>query len=183
MALAETTIKRHNHKLHICQEGQKQGLLSHILDLYPNQTILLLSDTNTTTTEVKDKQLTLSNDVELEKFPEQKWDVVISYEVPTDSDAYLERMNRANQFVILLAYESEEKLLYPLEIALGRSILREPITPFAPIVIPKKEYPKKIEGHERSPFGAKKSFSNDKPRHTSNNSKRPPRILKMPAPK
>lgn len=178
MALANTTIKRHNHKLHICQTDKKQALLSHILDLYKDKSVLLVSETNTTTTELKDKNLTLTNDAELAKMGERTWDVVINFEAPSNPEAYLNRMYHSTQFVHLLAFESEEAGLYDLEILLGRSILRENIEPFAPlapVVAPSKPKPMRME-HEKSPFGAAK------PSYTPS-TKKNQRIVKMPAPK
>ncbi|MDH5465295.1 MAG: hypothetical protein OEW60_06660 [Thiovulaceae bacterium] len=128
------SIKRHNHRIHPCVAARKQELLQKLLLIHKDESILVISQTNTTTTEVEDQNLTLSNDAELAKMDERLWNVVISYEVPTDAQAYAARLSHAKTLAVILVDAKEQQLLYPIETLLGRTIVPEIIEGFEPKV-------------------------------------------------
>jgi len=135
------TVKRHNHKVHPCEASRKQALLKHLSDLYEGKKILVLSKANTSTTEIKDKNLTLSNDADLSKLQEQAYDVLISFDLPTDADTYMKRLAYTNTLALILVTEKEESLLYPIDMLLGKNLPREVVPGFEVLRSTKKKNP------------------------------------------
>lgn len=130
--MSVSSIKRHNHRVHSCEKSRKQELLQHLITQYAGKSILVVSAANTTTTEVKDKNLTLSNDAELSKMGERLWDVLISFDLPKVSEEYLTRLNYTNEIALILIDEKEQTLLYPIETLVGKNLPREIIPGFEP---------------------------------------------------
>lgn len=124
------SIKRHNHKVHPCEAFTKENLLKHLISFYENKTILVLSKANTTTTEIEDKNLTLSNDAELSKMNDRKWDVLISFDLPKSAEEYMKRLPFTKTMALLLVTAKEESLLYPIETILGKNLPREMVPGF-----------------------------------------------------
>jgi len=124
------SIKRHNHKVHTCEASRKQDLLKHLIDFYQGQNILVLSKANTSTTEIKDKNLTLSNDAELSKLTEKSFDLLISFDLPVEAETYMKRLNYTKTLALILVSPSEEPLLYPIDMFLGKNLPREVVPGF-----------------------------------------------------
>ena len=136
MSSSTISFKRHNHRLYPCETPRKQELLKHLLSLHEDKSILIISADNTATTEIEDKNITLSNDAGLAQMPDRKWDILISFEVPSDAENYVKRLSCATQMALLIADEMKEKtLLYPIEALLERTIARETLSGFEPKVV------------------------------------------------
>jgi len=127
-----SSIKRHNHRVHSCEKARKQELLQHLITLYTGKSILVISAANTTTTEIEDKNLTLSNDAELAKMDKRQWDVLISFDMPKVSEEYMSRLSHTQEIALILISEKEETLLYPIETLVGKNLPREIIPGFEP---------------------------------------------------
>jgi len=124
------SVKRHNHKVHTCEASRKDNLLKHLISLYQDKKILVISKANTTTTEIKDKNLTLSNDAGLSAFKKAQFDVLISYDLPADTDTYMNRLTYTSTIALILVNEKEEALLYPIDMTLGKNLPREVVPGF-----------------------------------------------------
>ena len=136
------SIKRHNHRVHSCEKSRKQELLQHLITLYAGKSILVISNANTTTTEIEDKNLTLSNDNELAKMEKRRWDLLISFDLPTISADYLSRLPHAKEMALILIDDKEETQLYPIETLVGKNLPREIIPGFEsrPVMLKREEY-------------------------------------------
>jgi hypothetical protein len=135
--MSVTSIKRHNHRVHACEKSRKQELLQHLITLYAGKSILVVSSANTTTTQIEDKNLTLSNDDELAKMDKCQWDVLISFDLPKVSQDYLARLEHTNEIALIMIDANEQTLLYPIETLVGKNLPREIIPGFeikAPVV-------------------------------------------------
>ena len=128
--MSSTSVKRHNHKVHPCEASRKQELLKHLISFYEGKSILVLSKANTSTTQIEEKNLTLSNDAELVKMGERKWDVLISFDLPKSAEEYMKRLSHANTMALILVSAKEEALLYPIETILGKNLPRETVPGF-----------------------------------------------------
>jgi len=123
------SVKRHNHKVHPCEASRKQELLKHLGSFYEGKKILVLSKANTTTTEIKEKNLTLSNDAGLSQLQEGSFDVLISFDLP-DAETYMKRLAYTNTLALIIVSDKEEALLYPIDMLLGKNLPREVVPGF-----------------------------------------------------
>jgi len=137
----KNSIKRHNHKVHPCDLLRKQNLLKHLIELHENKKILVLSKANSTTTEIKDKNLTLSNDAELCNLEEGSFDILISFDLPSDADTYMKRLAYTNTLALILVTDAEESKLYPIETLLGKNLPREMVKGYEVLRSLKKKNP------------------------------------------
>ncbi|PHR52966.1 MAG: hypothetical protein COA44_15765 [Arcobacter sp.] len=137
----KNSIKRHNHKVHPCDAHRKQNLLKHLIDVHENKKILVLSKANTSTTEIEDKNLTLSNDAELSTLEEGSFDILISFDLPNDPDIYMKRLAYANTLALILVTDAEEAKLYPIETLLGKNLPRESVQGYEVLRSQKKKNP------------------------------------------
>lgn len=202
MSTAQSTVKRHNHRIHPCETSKKQELLKHLTTLYNDKSVLIISSANSGTTEIEDKKITLSNDLSLQELADRQWDVLISFDLPTNAEEYLTRFARAKEMALILFDDKEQTLLYSIEKLLGKNIKQEIIKGFEPKVASKKafikhrptesqkrsapedEEKKKNQIDKEKQFSAKKEW-NKKPsahdyrnKHT-NPDKRAPRTIKI----
>lgn len=128
--MSVSSIKRHNHRVHACEKSRKQELLQHLITLYAGKSILVVSAANTTTTQIEDKNLTLSNDEELAKMDKRQWDVLISFDLPKIPQNYLARLEHTNEIALIMIDANEQTLLYPIETLVGKNLPREVIPGF-----------------------------------------------------
>ncbi len=158
-----SSIKRHNHRVHSCEKSRKQELLQYLITLYAGKSILVVSAANTTTTEIKDKNLTLSNDAELAKTDDRQWDILISFDLPKVSEDYLLRLEHTKEMALILNDENEETRLYPIETLVGKNLPREIIPGFEPKTAAVKREVKKSAPH-RPTESQKRSEKEEKPK-------------------
>ncbi len=202
MSTTPSTVKRHNHRIHPCETSKKQELLKHLTTLYSEKSVLIISSANSGTTEIEDKNITLSNDDSLQELKDRQWDILISFDLPANAEDYLTRFARAKEMALILFDDKEQTRLYPIEKLLGKNIMQEVIKGFERKVEAKKafikhrptesqkrsapedEAKKKNQIDKEKQFSAKKDW-NKKPsahdyrnKHT-NPDKRAPRTIKI----
>jgi len=137
--MSKSTIKRHNHRIHPCENKRKQELLKHLTDLYQDKNVLIISNANTSTTEIEDKKLTLSNDKDLAEMKDRSWDVLISFDLPKVAQDYITRFKRASEMALILISQDEQTDLYPIEKLLGKNIPQEEVKGFELKKAPKEQ--------------------------------------------
>ncbi len=130
--MSASSIKRHNHRVHSCEKDRKQELLQHLITHYAGKSILVVSAANKATTEIEDKNLTLSNDTELASMDDRQWDVLISFDLPKKPEEYISRLAHTKEMALIVIDEKEQALLYPIETLLGKNLPRETIPGFEP---------------------------------------------------
>lgn len=149
--MSEPTIsfKRHNHRVLTCESARKQELLKHLTEQHSEQKVLVISAANTTTTEVEGKHITLSNDAGLAKMSTRKWDILISFDLPSDPADYVKRLSHAREMALIIADEKKDKgFIYPIEALIGRTITREIISGFEEKVdVVRRETPEQKPKH------------------------------------
>jgi hypothetical protein len=74
--------------------------------------------------------MTLANDEVLQTVEDQKWDIVISFDLPTDANDYQTRLNHAETFAVIIENDDERQKLYAIETLLGKNLTREVIKGF-----------------------------------------------------
>jgi len=195
------SIKRHNHKVHPCETSKKQDLLKHLTTFHKGKSILIVSNANSTTTVIEDKNLTLTNDAELSNL-DKKYDILISYDIPKDPEDYKLRYKKATEMALVLVDEKEQVLLYAIEKLLGKNIQIEIVKGFE---LPVKETPyqktkptksqlanadedrkrKANEIDKEKKLDDKKNFSakKDWDKKHSSSSKKTPKKIRIPAKK
>lgn len=198
-----SSIKRHNHRIHPCESSRKQDLLKHLTSLYADKSILIVSSDNTGTTEIKDKNITLTNDAELAKMDKREWDVLINFDIPKIAEDYLVRLSYAKEMALILVDEKEQVLLYAIEKLLGKNIKQELVKGFEPKIGAKDTFQKhkptksqllnagedaKRKSNEidkEKIFSAKKDFSAKKSwdKKATVPGQRKPKVFKIPAKK
>jgi len=131
MSTNTITIKRYNHRMHPCTTEQKKDLLKYLVELYAHKSILIVSDANTTVTDLEDKNMTLCDDDGLQTMEKRQWDVVISFDLPAVADDYLARVSHAKEMALVIADEKEQEKLFLIETAIGKNLTRDIIEAFA----------------------------------------------------
>ncbi len=205
MSMKPSVLKRHNHRIHPCENANKQELLKHLTDLYSGKTILIISSANSTLKEIEDQKITLANDASIKDLDGRKWDVVISFDLPSEPEDYKARLACATEMALILVAEKEQTLLYPIEKLLGKNIKQEIIKGFEPKQSAKNEFikhrPTKSQllsadadaerkrneinkDEKKKPFSAKtnwdkKPASHDYRNKHTNPDKRAPRVIKL----
>lgn len=165
MSERKISIKRHNHRAHTCQTAQKQDLLKHLTTLHEGKSILIISSANKKITIIEDKNLTLCDDAGLKDLEQKSFDILISFDLPSNAADYLERVPFAKEMALILVDEKEETALYQIELLLGKVVTREAIKGFGESVekILKDEKDKKFQqrrvGNENRTFSDRKTFS------------------------
>lgn len=159
MSSTTPALKRHNHRVHPCQAEKKDELLKLLLQ--KNAQINILVVTSGDKEKIKNigdfKNVTVTNDEDLSNSPDLKAELVISYDLPQKAIIYMTRIAHTTSHALILLDESEEKLLYPIETLIGRTIMQESIEGFGPVIVAKEETIKK----EYKPKG---DYKGDKPR-------------------
>ena len=126
------SIKRHKHRIHPCSSERKAELLKHLLTCNEASSILVVASKNVKDVQklVENRDIIVTDDISLLEFPQLQRDVLISYDLPSDANAYLERITHAKtQALIILEPEDQDKL-YPIETLLSRVLMQEVISGF-----------------------------------------------------
>ncbi len=158
MPSSTPTLKRHNHRIHPCQSEKKHELLNLLLKKNEGKNIIVVT-CETIEKGENSKNVTFINDDDLLSAPELKAELLISYNLPDKAIAYMARIAHATSYALILLDQEEEKLLYPIETLIGRTIMQEPIEGFGPAIVVKQEIIKK----EYAPREERKDF---KPRNS-----------------
>jgi superfamily II DNA/RNA helicase len=176
MPSATPILKRHNHRVHPCKEEKKAELLELLLQKNSDKKIIVVTSNKTELT--SDKQnVTIVSDEELASNPEMRYDMLISYDLPAKAITYMARISKTDTYATILLDPSEEKLIHPIEILIGRTIMQELIEGFSEVPIvkqaqpikkdskpeeKKREFKPKDEKREFKPRDDKKAYRSDK---------------------
>ena len=138
--MSETThIKRYNHRIHPCLPKKKEELLKHLVELHQGKSILLISSANSLTSEVQEKNMTITSDAALKELGDRQWDILISYDLPDSLDIYNVRLSHAKDMAVIISDGKQQQELYNIETGMGKNLSREIIKGFE-IEAPKSEY-------------------------------------------
>lgn len=125
-------IKRQNHRIHPCTSSQKIDLIRFLIARYAGKSVLVI--TSDGVSEVADGLDTSGAEVFSDSGLKEgtQFDVVISYDLPEDVAVYLSRLTHSREFAFVVMDAEDEKRLYPIELQLGRTIVREIVKGFEP---------------------------------------------------
>ncbi|NOQ31482.1 MAG: hypothetical protein GQ570_10195 [Helicobacteraceae bacterium] len=126
------SVKRHNHRIHPCINSRKDALLEQLILRNSDSNILIISSENILN--VNNEQVTTSNDVDIKDLKDQKFDLLISYDLPENPKTYIERLVYASDVALILVDPIEQPKRYEIEGLLGRTLIQEIITGYEPKV-------------------------------------------------
>ncbi len=127
-----SSVKRQNHRVHPCTTNRKNELLDFLITQNESLTILVVTANSPEAIEItsENDNVTIISDTNLAESPEITCNLLISYDLPQDADAYIVRLSRAQDKALILLNEDERQLLYPIERVLGRTLIQEQIAGF-----------------------------------------------------
>ena len=107
MSSKTISIKRHNHRIHPCDQTQKADLLNFLIAQNSGTNILVVTanDTEAVKNLLNDASIVVANDSELAKSAELQGDLLISYDLPNSAVSYMLRLSRAKTHAIILLDE------------------------------------------------------------------------------
>jgi superfamily II DNA/RNA helicase len=137
--MSAITIKPNNHRIYQVPNNKKIELINKIIDENSSENIVVVcaNAPQELQTKLADQSIRVVEDRELVKDKDLRTDFLISYDMPIEAIVYIERVGRANEKAVMLLDEQEQKLLYKIEMLLGRAIKQEKIEGF--------EYPQKVK--------------------------------------
>jgi len=132
MLIENITIKPNNHRIHPCSQEKKYELLEKIISDNIDSKLLIITSHNIKDilNTLENKDIEIINDSDLSKYPVQSYELIISFDIPSNPETYIHRVTIASKNAILLLNESEQKSLYHIEMLLGRAIKQEIIKGF-----------------------------------------------------
>lgn len=150
------TIKHANHKILPVTQEKKLSLLQLLLEENQDKSIAIFSSDIEL---LKQTNLLHPNLTLLSDTTDDRYEIVISYEIPQDAQIYLARVAQANVNAFLILLESEQNALYPIEVILGRAIKQEIKDGFGyPLPEPKEEkvFKKQDFSRDKKPYDKEK---------------------------
>lgn len=126
-----SAILRKNHRIHPCDTTKKMDLLTHLVAQYPDKKILVISTTSLGKLELS-KNITIIRDNDLDSSNKNRFDILISYDLPEKAITYMTRLAQAREMAFILLGNDDQKYLYGIETLLGRTIIQETIAGFEP---------------------------------------------------
>ncbi|MDD3505996.1 MAG: hypothetical protein PHX65_05535, partial [Sulfurimonas sp.] len=172
---SQITLKHNKHRIHPCPNAKKLSLLNLLIEQNNNLDTIVVTtqDSSTIKNGLKNENVKVLSDTELSKLPELKYELLISYDLPSDANLYISRVIRATECALILLDISEQKQLYPIETLLKRVIKQEIIAGFEyeeqenmkiakPALKSKREYAFNPDADTKPKYEKK---SSDKPRY------------------
>ncbi len=128
------TVKRHNHRIHPCDTERKAQLLEFLITQNADKSILIVTanDTDAVQSMVSGENISVVSDAALADDSALTAELVISYDLPAVAADYQTRLQRAKTHALTLLDANDQKLLYPIETLLGRTIMQELLEAFKP---------------------------------------------------
>ena len=161
MSSSNQLIKRHNHRVHPCENEKKLEMLKHLLDQNLGETILIVTEDDLE--ELKNietnENVTILSDISLSEREELTCDILISYNLPSIAGVYLKRLSHVKTRALILLDIKEQKRLYPIETLLGRTVMQESVKGF------ETNLDKEIKLKKENALKAKNEKRDDKPRY------------------
>lgn len=141
MATSLPALKRHNHRVHPCEDGRKNELLSFLLERESGGTVLVVAGAfpEKISESLASETVTFVTDDAIASLEGKTFDLVLSYDLPESVETYLERLKLAGKQAAILLETQRRDRLYPIETFLGRTVREEIIEGFAPIESGKRE--------------------------------------------
>ncbi|MEA2099339.1 MAG: hypothetical protein U9P72_04330 [Campylobacterota bacterium] len=141
MSAEAITIKPNNHRVHPCPNGKKIELINKLISDNSSLEIIVVAsvDVKGIQEALDNKDIKVMGDKEFITSKELTCEMLISFDVPQKAIIYSARVAKVTEKASLLLDKSEQKLLYPIEMLLGRAIKQEVISGFEYEVIEKKE--------------------------------------------
>ena len=174
---SQTTLKRHNHRVHPCKDEKKEELLKLLLSKNSDKKIIVVTSSESELT-TDQENVSIVSDKELYNNPALRCELLISYDLPEKAIVYMSRITKSDSHALILLDPNEEKLLHPIETLNGRTIMQELIEGFSEIPVekiaqptkkdfdPREERKREFVARNETPkkdFQNKKSYE-DKPR-------------------
>lgn len=122
MTLPPVALKRKNHRLLLCEEHKKQDLLTKLIFENAGRSIAVVVHDEDESVYVPE-EATLFQDNE--ETPEDTFDLLITYDLPTEAQEYFNYLSMAKTEALCLFDPAEQSRLLAIETALGRSIKQE----------------------------------------------------------
>lgn len=132
MSIEKISIKHNKHKIHPCQKSKKLSLLKMLIEQNGRSEILVVSTEKSDMLKesIAADNVKITDDTEMAKEAEHKYDLVISFDLPADAEAYVSRVQKASEEAIMLFDNEEQDRLYRIETLLKRAIRQERIEGF-----------------------------------------------------
>lgn len=130
MSLPTRLIKPHKHIVYLCDLPRKEEMLKHLIAENSGKKIVIVSENNSKTSQVPDTLITLTNDEGLSAFDNKAFDLLISFDLPSDPERYIKRLEYSSEFAFVIADEAQSMSLYPIELLLKRSLIRQTVAGF-----------------------------------------------------
>ncbi len=159
MQPAKPTIKPNNHIVHPCPNDKKLALVHELIIKNKNEDIIIVTSGDFENLQISIPNIKVIDDKTLIKDETLKCTLLISFDIPLKAVIYMARLTHTTKKAILILNESEQKLLYHIEILLGRAIKQELIDGFE--YITKKNIdikPKRTLSKEKIKEIAKKNY-------------------------
>lgn len=167
-----SSVQRKNHKIHPCDSNRKSELLTHLITLFKEKKILIVSsesipDLHST------QNVTVILDADVTVSEKNDYDVLISYDLPEKAIIYMSRFAHAKEMALILLSAEDQKYLYPIETLLGRTIIQETIPGFEPSFGIAVENQQKEERKARRAEREAQEATSSTPRRHDRGEKRP----------
>ena len=119
------TVKSNSHRIYQCFENKKKQLLGELLEQNKNLNILVVTSKNAKGLKELHPNVKILSDEELAELPDLTCEYLINYDLAQTPQNYLKRVAMATGQSVAIVDINEQKLLYPIEITLGRVIKQE----------------------------------------------------------
>jgi thiamine pyrophosphate-dependent acetolactate synthase large subunit-like protein len=130
--MSAATIKRHNHRVLHCNTQRKIELANFLLKQYSDLKIAIVSKDAINGIEdiALNENVKIMTDSDLATNTAQECDLLISLDLPNDPQVYIKRLDNITSQALIILDPDELAQLYPVEIALGRSLIQETLKEF-----------------------------------------------------
>lgn len=140
MSSSTPALKRHNHRVHPCNDDKKEELLHFLLEKNSDKKIIVVTSKKSQLTSSQEN-VSIVSDEELAATPEAKCDMIISFDLPSKAIYYMARIAHTETYALILVNPSEERVIHPIETLIGRTIMQELVEGFSEIRIEKTAQP------------------------------------------
>ena len=130
--MSSATIKRHNHRVIPCNTQRKIELINFLIKNNSKLEIVIVS--KEFVKDFKDislnEKVRITTDAQFQDDISSEFDMLINYDLPQEAQLYLERLELAKDYSLVLLEPDEHATLYPIETALGRVLVLDNIKAF-----------------------------------------------------
>ena len=148
MSSSTPALKRHNHRVHPCNDDKKEELLHFLLEKNSDKKIIVVTSKKSELTTTQEN-VSIVSDEELAATPDARCDMIISFDLPSKAIYYMARITHTDTYALILVNPSEEKVIHPIETLIGRTIMQELVEGFSEERIEKIAQPTKSTTHQR----------------------------------